>query len=117
MSSCNNMAAIITLNWEIIENQFVTSNLVISSWFCYLLFLVLHQIVLLRAGIIDLWLLNEKVNVARITTCPYNYKYNLFLVARYLMKKIYSQTCIKSSPLEQRQSGLLRQVTSWKRLN
>ena len=28
---------------------------------------------------------------------------------------IYSQTCIKRSPLGQRKSGLIRQVTSWKR--
>jgi hypothetical protein len=30
---------------------------------------------------------------------------------------IYSQTCIKRSPLEYRKSGLLRQVTSWKTFN
>jgi hypothetical protein len=30
---------------------------------------------------------------------------------------MYSQTCIKRSPLGQRKSGLLRQVTSWKRFN
>jgi len=29
----------------------------------------------------------------------------------------YSQTCIKRSPLEQRKSGLIRQVTSSKRFN
>ena len=32
-------------------------------------------------------------------------------------KMKYSQTCIKRSPLEQRKSGLIRQVTSSKRLN
>jgi len=30
---------------------------------------------------------------------------------------IYSQTCIKRSPLGQRKDGLIRQVTSEKRLN
>jgi len=30
---------------------------------------------------------------------------------------IYSQTCIKRSPLGQRKTGLIRQVTSKKRLN
>jgi hypothetical protein len=34
-----------------------------------------------------------------------------------MVNMIYSQTCIKRSPWEQRQSGLIRQVTSFKRFN
>ena len=33
----------------------------------------------------------------------------------YVSINMYSQTCIKRSPLEQRKSGLIRQVTSFKR--
>ena len=44
-------------------------------------------------------------------------KLELRLELKITFQNLTSQTCIKRSPLGQRKSGLLRQVTSYKRFN
>ena len=51
------------------------------------------------------WTLSVQIDMLAINSC--------FLAIIY----IYSQTCIKRSPLGQRKSDLIRQVTSYKRFN
>ena len=49
--------------------------------------------------------------------CPFNTGYYLLEVTVWVALTVRSNTCIKRSPLGQRKSGLIRQVTSLERFD
>jgi hypothetical protein len=61
----------------------------------------------------DQWVWHEIASKPALWDCRFKW-IHLF---DFCFFSIYSQTCIKRSPLGQRKRGFIRQVTSWKRFN
>jgi len=79
-----------------------------GGWWRRILILII--ITLLRKSVQNIWLLSDEEHLQkRHSIILISLEFQMFFSV--IVTHIYSQTCIKRSPLRKRESGLSRQVT------